>query len=569
MRFRFQGREIEARAGDTIAVALYRAGQRIFSRSFKYHRPRGLLCAAGKCPNCLMNVDGTPNVRTCITPVREGMQVRPQNAKPSLEHDWLAVTERFAWLMPVGWYYKTFQNPKVWHSVEPFIRRVAGLGEVGPTAHQEYEHTWMHAETAVVGGGYAGIQAAVSAAERGERVTLIDDQPELGGQTRYRSATGGAPSELISRLLSCSNLEVLKGCSCFGLYEGNLLGILQSHPHPGAAERLIHLRAQSVVVATGAYETPLLFPNNDRVGVMLSSAVQRLWRLHGIRAGKAAVVVGKGESAVEVAKDLKESGVEVRAIVAAEQVIDIAGSKTVERVLTSQGFYICDLVVLCGPRVPDAGLAAQAGGKLEWSDALGAFLPRSLPPNVSVVGEAAGEGITAASRLLKSGKKSFVCLCSDVTGQDLEDGVDEGFDHIETLKRYSTATMGPCQGRMCQLSFIGVCAGKTGRAMGETGVTTSRSPNPSVTLGALAGSRHHPIRRTALHHAHQELGAVWMDMGDWKRPRYYATDGSADEQSCVEQEYRAVRYRVGVIDVGTLGKLIVRGRDSGRLLDDV
>jgi sarcosine oxidase subunit alpha len=170
MRFRFQEREIEARVGDTIAVALYRAGQRIFSRSFKYHRPRGLLCAAGKCPNCLMNVDGTPNVRTCITPVRAGMRVRPQNAKPSLEHDWLAVTERFAWLMPVGWYYKTFQNPKVWHSVEPFIRRVAGLGEVGPTAHQEYEHTWMHTETAVVGADTRAFML-LSARPNGESVS--------------------------------------------------------------------------------------------------------------------------------------------------------------------------------------------------------------------------------------------------------------------------------------------------------------------------------------------------------------------------------------------------------------
>jgi sarcosine oxidase subunit alpha len=105
--------------------------------------------------------------------------------------------------------------------------------------------------------------------------------------------------------------------------------------------------------------------------------------------------------------------------------------------------------------------------------------------------------------------------------------------------------------------------------MGETGVTTSRSPNPSITLGALAGSRHHPIRRTALHHAHEALGAVWLDMGDWKRPRYYSTSASADERVCVEQEYQAVRERVGVIDVGTLGKLIVRGNDAGKLLDEV
>ena len=129
--------------------------------------------------------------------------------------------------------------------------------------------------------------------------------------------------------------------------------------------------------------------------------------------------------------------------------------------------------------------------------------------------------------------------------------------------------MGPCQGRMCQLAGIGVCARETGRSMAETGVTTSRPPNPSVSLGALAGPRHHPIRRTPMHYAHQESGAVWLDMGEWKRPRYYKSATCSSERQCVEEEYRAVRERVGLIDVSTLGKLDVKGRDAGKLLDKV
>src|SRR5579872_4478849 len=109
--FQFEGRTIEARQGDTVASALYRAGQRIFTRSFKYHRPRGLLCLSGKCPNCMMNVDGVPNVRACVTSARQGIEARHQNAYPSLEHDWMAITQRFDWLMPVGWYYKTLTTP--------------------------------------------------------------------------------------------------------------------------------------------------------------------------------------------------------------------------------------------------------------------------------------------------------------------------------------------------------------------------------------------------------------------------------------------------------------------------
>src|SRR5205814_2328677 len=130
MTLQLNGRSIEARPGDTVASALYRAGRRIFTRSFKYHRPRGLLCLAGKCPNCMMNVDGAPNVRACITPARAGIQIRHQNAYPSLENDWLSGVQRLDWLMPVGWYYKTMTRDWSWHAAEPYIRKVAGLGIV-------------------------------------------------------------------------------------------------------------------------------------------------------------------------------------------------------------------------------------------------------------------------------------------------------------------------------------------------------------------------------------------------------------------------------------------------------
>ena len=162
-----------------------------------------------------------------------------------------------------------------------------------------------------------------------------------------------------------------------------------------------------------------------------------------------------------------------------------------------------------------------------------------------------------------------MCLCADVSAKDIQDAIGEGIDHIETVKRYTTTTMGPCQGRMCQLPAIGICAHQTSRSMAETGVTTSRPPNPGVTLGALAGARHHPTRRTPMHYEHEEAGAVWLDMGEWKRPRYYQSPKGAGEKQCVEQEYRAVRERVGLIDVGTLGKLDIQGRDVGKLLDKV
>ena len=215
----------------------------------------------------------------------------------------------------------------------------------------------------------------------------------------------------------------------------------------------------------------------------------------------------------------------------------------------------------------------QAGARSQWDSEKGAFVTVDLPAHLTAVGEVTGESLVAPWPLPPerdpTNKRAFVCLCSDVSSQDLANAVAEGFDHIETLKRYTTTTMGPCQGRMCQLPAIGVCARETRRSMGETGTTTSRPPNPGVTLGALAGARHHPIRRTPFHYEHEESGAVWLDMGEWKRPRYYKTQKSSEERVCVEEEYRAVRERVGLIDVSTLGKLDLRGRDVGKLLDKI
>ena len=571
MNIRFGEQTIEAQPGDTVASALYRAGRRIFSRGFKYHRPRGLLCVSGKCPNCLMNVNGVPNVRTCVTPAREGMLVRPQNASPSLEHDRLAVSQRFDWLMPVGWYYKVFRKPAIWHAVEPWIRRVAGLGEISQTEADDaqYEHSWMHAGVAVIGGGFAGLRAAVDAAQRGDDVVLVDDQPALGGEARWRPIDQDQTPKLIAQLADLPNVRVLKSCSCIGLYEGNLLGILQPRPYGEVRERLIHLRARDVVIATGAWETPLIFPNNDLPGVMLASGVQRLWRLHGIAAGKRAVIAGDGLRADEVGADLDAAGVEVVAVAAPRDVIEARGASHVEGIQTRKGSFACDLVVMCGPRVPDVAMAAQAGAKMIWNEARGAFLAQDLPAGISVVGDAGGESLEPVALNTDCGKRTFVCLCSDVTSKDICGAVSEGFDHIETLKRYTTATMGPCQGRMCQLSAIALCAKETGRTLAATGVTTSRPPNPGVTLGALAGARHHPIRRTPLHYAHEALGAVWLDMGEWKRPRCYRSSGGDTERAQIEAEYQAVRQRAGIIDVSTLGKLHVRGRDAGQLLDKV
>lgn len=389
---------------------------------------------------------------------------------------------------------------------------------------------------------------------------------------RYRNG-GAERQDLVAAVERNSNIEVLTGASCFGIYEDNLVAIVQRDPCAGVAERLIHVRARLAAVATGVYEAPLLFANNDLPGIMLSTGVQRLIRLHGIKPGDRAVIVGTAERAAELQADLKSAGVTVAATVPLYQVLSAKGSGQVTGILTRNGSHACDLIVVCGYLVPDAGLLHQTDGSLQWDKEANAFVPSEVPDHVIAIGGVTGRapGISNAAPPAAGATppSSFVCLCADATAGDISGAVSEGFDEIELVKRYTTATMGPCQGKMCQITSIGLCASATGRSMGQTGVTTSRPPNPSVSLDALAGPRHHPARHTPMHHGHDALGAVWLDMGDWKRPRFYRTAESADESLCVRGEYKAVREHAGIIDVSTLGKLDVKGRDVGKLLDKV
>src|SRR5262245_55715060 len=184
--FEFEGKRLEGLDGDTIASALYATGRRVFSRSFKYHRPRGLLCCSGHCPNCQMTVNGIPNVRVCTTPLREGDVVRGQNVVGSLDRDWMSITDKIGGpFTPPGFYYKAFIRPKrLWPLYEKFLRGAAGLGRVDPdgvpTDRFDVEH--RHAEVLVIGGGRAGLEAAIDAAQSGRQVVLVDEGAEPGGK---------------------------------------------------------------------------------------------------------------------------------------------------------------------------------------------------------------------------------------------------------------------------------------------------------------------------------------------------------------------------------------------------
>ncbi len=651
--FDYEGKPVQAYEGDTVASALYAAGTRTFGRSFKYHRPRGLLCGAGRCPNCLMTVDGVPNVRSCTEKVRSGMRVRHQNAWPSLDLDFLSLLDNLGRFMPVGFYYKVFHRPKfLWKLVQPIIRRIGGLGvlDMDPGERTHSRHKNLHTQVAIVGGGPAGLSAALAAAGAGARVMLIDEQPSLGGHLRFDTATHRdidgydeasgheIAASLAESVRSSDGVDVLSDAAVFGLYGGNELGITSS-------DHLIKLRADRVIVATGSYEEPLVFEKNDLPGVMLASTAQRLMRLYGVMPGRNAVVATATDRGYSVALDLLEAGVRVAGVVDSRPEFphDVQSAETLRSrgilILTSYAVVRAegrsrvdavvatrldngahageerridsDLLCMSGGFQPADALLYQAGCRFNYDQSLSETVPRELPDSVYAVGEVTGihdlrasilqgelAGKEAATSLdigekSKTGtaleklrrnlvtleenyrgslrpapppvaagqsKRRFVCLCEDLTASDIAVAVDEGFDDIQTLKRYSTATMGPCQGKMCLKSFVGISAQLAGKTPDEMGVTTHRPPLQPVLLGTLAGPAHMPIKRTPMDRIHRGLGARIVDLGPWRRPFSYTSP---------QDECLAVRQRVGIIDVSTLGKLDVRGRDAPALLDKV
>ncbi len=629
--FTFNGKEYTAYPGDTIASALAAAGVKVFSRSFKYHRPRGLMCCAGHCPNCLVQVADEPSVRSCVTPVEAGMVVEPQNAWPSLDYDVMSLTALGDQFLPVGFYYKTFIRPQaLWPTYEHVLRHAAGLGEVHPdTPPGEYNKQYLHADVAVVGGGPAGMAAAVAAAETGARVLLFDENAQLGGHSRYVEIGDWRLeiNHLQSLISNLPSLTVYTNTTVLGYYEDNWLSAVSGN-------MFYKIRAKTVVVATGVYEQPLVFDNNDLPGVMLGGGVQRLLRLYGVAMGQTAVLITNNDAGWQVAADLQNAGITVAAI--AEQrpkfdgecvsrcsgiqvywghtVQEAKGRGKVESAVlapvdangqvsrSGHKKVACDLLVISMDSVPANGILAQAGGRFSYNENTNQFLPHSLPPGIYAAGRVVGvQGVKAElengrsagqqaaqyvnnefrvssfefrvgetasnpqspiSNLVQipSHKKQFICFCEDVTEKDLQTAIAEGFDSMELLKRYSTISMGPCQGKMCSVNTIHLCARANNWTIEQTGSTTARPPMKPLSLGNLAGLNMEPVQITPIHDWHLAQGAKMMLAGLWLRPEHYGD---------VTAEIQAVRQSVGLIDVSTLGKLRFTGPGVPTLLERI
>ena len=669
LHFTFDGRRLTGHPGDTLASALLANGVHFVGRSFKYHRPRGIVTAGSEEPSALVQL-GTgawtqPNTRATEVELFDGLEASSQNRWPSLGFDVGAVNNALAPFLPAGFYYKTFMWPRRgWKVYEHFIRLAAGLGRAPEWPDPDrYERRHLHCDVLVVGGGPAGLAAALTAGRTGARVVLVDEQVHFGGQllgNRYE--IDGRPAldwvrDAVAELATMPEVRLLKRTTLFGYYNYNFLAAIErvgDHRRPDAAartprQRLWKIRAQQVVLATGAIERPLVFPDNDRPGTIFASAARTYVNRFGVVPGSRAVVFANNDDAYRTVRDLTAAGVTVAAVVdiranpdgplprtvradgievlAGHTVVATHGKKRIKGIevqpVDAQGLprrvrrITCDLLCTSGGWTPTTHLFSQSGGRLGYDAVLAAFVPiMSVQPERSAgackgsfrletclaegfaagaaAAQAAGFGDGALPRLpaalepdespmqaawraphlveRKGHAKAFIDLMNDVTVADIQVSVSEGYRSVEHVKRYTTVGMGTDQGKTSNLNALAILADIRERPIPEVGTTKFRPPYIPVTMGALGGrdvgALVDPVRRTPIHEWHERNGALFENVGQWKRPWYYPRPGERMREA-VAREVKAARTGIGILDASTLGKIDIQGRDAAEFLDRV
>ena len=538
LRFTFNGKPFVGYAGDTLASALLANDLGIVATSVTYGRPRGVFSAGIEEPNALVQIGADPMLRATQVELVEALDAVGLNGRGRL-------------------------------SPEPDSGR--------------FDKLYAHSDVVVVGGGRAGLTAALDAARTGARVMLVDEQAELGGRL-LSSGWDDWLADVIAELSSMPEVRLLTRATAFGLYEQNLVLIAERRPGGG---RLHQVRGRRVVLATGAHERPLIFRNNDRPGVMLAGATRTYVNRYGVAPGRRAVIFTNNDSTGALATDLQRAGITLEAVVdvrAGEAVVDTVASSAgalqavVIAPLTGGGAprqVDCDLLCVSGGFNPAVHLFSQAQGRLRYDEGLACFVPDASLRDVDVIGAASGDlGGRGQGAILPywmvSGdgvdwSRHFVDLERDVTVADVQEALGTGMRSVEHVKRFTTIGTGSDQGKTAGINESAIVATQLGEPVGAVGVTTFRPPYVPVSFGLLAGRNRgplfDPIRVTSIHGWHLAHGARFENVGQWKRPWYFPQDGETME-AAVLRECRAAREGVAVMDVSTLGKIDIQGPDS-------
>jgi sarcosine oxidase subunit alpha len=672
VKFRFNGKHMDGFEGDTLASALLANDQMLVGRSFKYHRPRGIVAAGPEEPNGLVNLgeEGKfePNARVTTTELFDGLTAQSQNHWPSLEFDVGAINKHLGRFLPAGFYYKMFIHPRpLWkHVYEPIIRHSAGLGRAPKTRDVDsYEHFYSFCDVLVVGGGVAGLEAARAAALSGARVMLIEQTAHWGGRTPVDGGeiNGKTAQDWINATLAelqgMENVTLRTRMMGAGVYDhGYVLGYEQLTDHApekaGPRHRLWRIRAKHIITATGAIERPLSFAGNDIPGVMLAASMRDYVVNFGVSAGDRTVVVTNNDDAYLTAIALKHAGLDVPAILDARAqpqdsdvivqakalgvrvlmghgISSVKGGKRVTSVeicaQAGEGAVLeeinCDAVAMSGGWSPVVHLWSHCGGKLTWDTTNACFNPD--PDNapkgadggqfVSTAGAASGtfllddllndafaaaDGVlrcigtklpkgTVASKgerreeapmapvwLMPQGasvklrEKAWLDYQNDVKVSDVRLAAQEGFVSVEHAKRYTTLGMATDQGKLSNINGLATLAKAMGEDIPAVGTTTFRPPYHPISMASIGGEARdaafQPIRRTPMYDWHENNGAEWEPVGQWRRPYAYR-QGEESTHDAVMREVTNTREKMGLLDASTLGKLIVKGPDAGKFLD--
>ena len=447
--FKFDGKTYYGFKGDTLASALIANGIHLVARSFKYHRPRGIMTAGSEEPNAIVQINGNtaytePNVRATEIEIYDGLEASSQNCWPNVNFDIGGINNILSPLLPAGFYYKTFMWPaSFWEKYEYFIRKSAGLGK-SPTKPDPdlYEHKYIHCDVLVIGGGISGIMAAKTAAENNYKTLLLDEKPHLGGTTIYQSSEFNKINNQysskwleneISKLKNIKNLEIKTRTSVaayhgynFLLARENLTDHLPLNKKKDKIrQRLLKIRAKKVIAATGSIERPLIFNNNDRPGIILSSAIKKYSDYYGVVCGKENILFTNNDSAYETAISLFNKGIKINAIIDIREkvnseitnhaekigikiynsytIVDTSGYRRIKEVsimkLSKDGQSVtgskikikCNCLGISGGWTPADHLFTQSGGKLKFDNEDNVFIPSKYPSDQISIGSCNGE----------------------------------------------------------------------------------------------------------------------------------------------------------------------------------